>query len=201
MEKLQQILTEVQRLSHEGGIAFAGLIILGFLIAFTLLSLFRFMRYPDPPLLNSREWIRLLNQKTSDDRQIQLLDRRLRQDLDSRAQQLQGISQRLFAALERRFPFAFTLVESAPLVGLLGTVAGMLATFRGLGSSATDGVHADLISKGIAEALICTQTGLIIGVPTFVVCSIMKSWHERRKAAFERIESQLLQLASPTDNP
>ena len=199
-ERGEQLLAEIQKLSAEGGAVFWGLILLGFVIAFSLLSIIRFMRYPDPPVLSSGEWKSLLNRKNAPRAYLERLHARLRPDPKGRAQELQGISQGLFAVVERRFPLAFTLIESAPLVGLLGTVAGMLATFRGLGQSAEGEAHVDLISKGIAEALICTQTGLIIGVPTFIVCSILKGRHERQRLAFGRIESQLLQSVTP-DHP
>ncbi len=193
----EQLLAEIHKLSEEGGVVFWGLILLGFAIAFSLLSIQRFMRYPDPPLLSSREWVRILGKNGDVRACLARLDAALKRDADARAQELQGIAQRLFAVVDRRLPFAFTLIESAPLVGLLGTVTGMLATFHALSTSGEDEARVELISKGIAEALISTQTGLIIGVPTFIVCSIMKSRHERQRVAFGSIESRLLQLASP----
>ncbi|MGY8644132.1 MAG: MotA/TolQ/ExbB proton channel family protein [Verrucomicrobiales bacterium] len=51
----------------------------------------------------------------------------------------------------------------------------------------------DVISGGISEALITTQTGLIIGVPTFMVCAFLKSRHEELVLNFRRFEFQLLQ--------
>lgn len=193
------LLTEIQKLSTEGGVVFWGLIGLAFVIAFTLLSILRFMSFPDPPLLSSREWLKLLGKKGGAEirAHIERLDAILKRDPDSRAQELEGISQRLFSVVERRFPFAFTLIESAPLVGLLGTVTGMLSTFHGLSTGGEDTARVEMISQGIAEALISTQTGLIIGVPTFIVCSVLKSRFERQRLLFGQLESQLLQLASP----
>jgi biopolymer transport protein ExbB/TolQ len=63
------------------------------------------------------------------------------------------------------------LVTTAPLIGLLGTVMGMLATFQGLNSANGDTI--DLIAAGISEAMITTETGLVIAIPaTFMVMSI-----------------------------
>lgn len=63
------------------------------------------------------------------------------------------------------------LVTTAPLLGLLGTVMGMLATFQGL--NASDGNTIDLIAAGISEAMITTETGLIIAIPgSFIVMAI-----------------------------
>ena len=60
-----------------------------------------------------------------------------------------------------------TLIAVAPLLGLLGTVTGMMETFRGLGESAlfsqTGGV-----AGGVAQALLTTQIGLIIAAPGII---------------------------------
>jgi len=55
------------------------------------------------------------------------------------------------------------LVAAAPLLGLLGTVMGMVATFNGVaaGSSETAG----LVAGGISQALITTQVGLVAALP------------------------------------
>ena len=66
------------------------------------------------------------------------------------------------AWVERRVPVIAVLIALAPLAGLLGTVSGMLATFAGLASQATD-KPIDSISSGISEALVTTQTGLFYG--------------------------------------
>jgi len=56
-------------------------------------------------------------------------------------------------------------VSAAPLVGLLGTVGGMLATFGALGSGSGGEKTMALVAEGISEALITTETGLIIALP------------------------------------
>ena len=105
---------------------------------------------------------------------------------------LQEIGQRLFSRPERRFPFAFVMISVAPLIGLLGTVSGMFKTFGGMASNVAIS-PIDVISGGISEALITTQTGLVIGVPTFIVCAWLKSRHDALVIRFRRLESQLLQ--------
>ena len=66
------------------------------------------------------------------------------------------------------------LIAVAPLLGLLGTVTGMMETFRGLGDSAlfsqTGGV-----AGGIAEALLTTQIGLIIAAPAIILYRYVES--------------------------
>ncbi len=89
--------------------------------------------------------------------------------------------------------FLMTLVTAAPLMGLLGTVTGMLTTFAGLGATRS-GNTVDLIAKGISEALITTQTGLIIAIPGYVIAwAIHKRRNEMHEClnALESITSQL----------
>lgn len=70
--------------------------------------------------------------------------------------------------IDRRVRFLIVLVSAAPLTGLLGTVAGMLATFAGLSVSA-GGRTTDLVAAGISQALITTQTGLMIAIPGYIL--------------------------------
>lgn len=56
-------------------------------------------------------------------------------------------------------------VGAAPLVGLLGTVTGMLATFRALGAGSGGDQTMGAIAEGISEALYTTEAGLIIALP------------------------------------
>lgn len=56
-------------------------------------------------------------------------------------------------------------VSTAPLFGLLGTVTGMLATFEALASSSGGEKTMSQIAAGISEALITTETGLVIALP------------------------------------
>jgi len=75
--------------------------------------------------------------------------------------------------LRRRFDFAFILIGVAPLVGLLGTVSGMFATFDGMAAGSAAPLGA--VSRGVSEALITTQAGLIIAVPAFIACTLLRS--------------------------
>ena len=85
-----------------------------------------------------------------------------------RFQQVRGESSK---TLNRRIRFLLALVTSAPLLGLLGTVDGMLATFRGL--TVDVGRKMDLVAGGISEALVTTQTGLLIAIPAYVMLHLV----------------------------
>lgn len=73
-------------------------------------------------------------------------------------------SRALLSDLEhRRFEGLAALVAAAPLVGLLGTILGMIETFHGV--SLRSGETTALVAAGISKALITTQVGLIVALP------------------------------------
>ena len=71
--------------------------------------------------------------------------------------------------LSRRLRFLLVLASACPLVGLLGTVGGMLRTFDGL--SMQGSYKMDIIASGISEALVTTQAGLLIAIPALAFFS------------------------------
>lgn len=80
-------------------------------------------------------------------------------------------------------------VTTAPLLGLLGTVTGMLATFSALGSGSGGEKTMGLIAEGISEALITTETGLVIALPGLIIQHQLARKHERYKAFLDHLES------------
>ena len=55
-----------------------------------------------------------------------------------------------------------TMITVAPLLGIFGTVTGIITSFEMLGSAGID--HPDAVTAGVAEALITTATGLAIAI-------------------------------------
>ena len=92
---------------------------------------------------------------------------------------------------ERRLVFLNTLVATAPLLGLLGTVMGMLVTFKGL--SVGGGKLVDVVASGISEALITTEMGLLIAVPGYFMAYAIKRRKDEYEAFLVRLESLTLQ--------
>lgn len=68
-------------------------------------------------------------------------------------------------ALEARLPLLSILARLAPLMGLLGTVLGMIETFSEI-ANAQAGVNMNQLAGGIWQALITTAAGLIIAIPS-----------------------------------
>ena len=97
--------------------------------------------------------------------------------------------------VNRRLAFVNVMVISAPLFGLLGTVLGMLLTFKaiGVGGSSTS----DIIAKGISEALVATQTGMMVAIPGLLMAYVAKRWRNEYVAFLARLEGISLRYFRP----
>ncbi len=71
--------------------------------------------------------------------------------------------QQLVHQLEGRISVLGTIASIAPFVGLLGTVIGIIKSFRAVSMSSAGG--AGLVALGIAEALVGTAAGLVVAIP------------------------------------
>ena len=85
-------------------------------------------------------------------------------------------------------------VGAAPLLGLLGTVTGMLATFGALASGSGGEKTMGLVAEGISEALITTETGLVIAIPGLFFQYQLARKHERYKAFLAHLETVCTQM-------
>ncbi|MEZ0574768.1 MotA/TolQ/ExbB proton channel family protein [Halodesulfovibrio aestuarii] len=81
------------------------------------------------------------------------------------------------ASLERFLPTMQTLAAVAPLLGLLGTVTGMINTFQIITLFGTGDPH--MLSGGISEALVTTQLGLAVAIPIMLLHHILNSRVDR----------------------
>lgn len=95
--------------------------------------------------------------------------------------------------------FLLILITTAPLMGLLGTVMGMLTTFSGLAVS-TGGSTVDQIAAGISEALITTQTGLIIAIPAYVMATVIQKRRNEMESCLTTMEALTVQLYNKKSN-
>ena len=85
-------------------------------------------------------------------------------------------------------------VAASPLLGLLGTVTGMLTTFFALSTGAGGDKTMDMVAGGISEALITTETGLIIALAGLLFQYHLNREHERYDAFLAHIETMCTQV-------
>lgn len=98
-----------------------------------------------------------------------------RPGLDDRLDAEAGLA---LAGLERGFRFLDSVAQLAPLLGLFGTVLGMIEAFQSL-QEAGSAVDPSLLAGGIWVALLTTAVGLAVAMPT----SMVLTWFESRIAA------------------
>ena len=97
------------------------------------------------------------------------------------AARLEAEAEEQFIQLERGFRFLDNVAQLAPLLGLFGTVLGMISAFQAL-QDAGNQVDPSVLAGGIWVALLTTAVGLAVAMPT----SLILSWFEQRMDA-ERV--------------
>lgn len=94
--------------------------------------------------------------------------------------------------VDRRITFLNVVVVSAPLFGLIGTVGGMLLTFKAIGAGGSSTSTAEIIAKGISEALVATQTGMMVAIPGLMLAHVAKRWRNEYVSFLARLEGATL---------
>ncbi|MFN4160344.1 MAG: MotA/TolQ/ExbB proton channel family protein [Gemmobacter sp.] len=94
------------------------------------------------------------------------------------------------AALERGLRFLDAVAQIAPLLGLFGTVLGMIDAFRAM-QAAGQNVDPSVLAGGIWVALMTTAAGLALAMPV----SAILSWFEARMAAERRMAETVIEAA------
>ena len=116
--------------------------------------------------------------------------------MDGRADapRLEAEAEARFARLERGFRLLDSVAQLAPLLGLFGTVLGMISAFQAL-QAAGNQVDPSILAGGIWVALLTTAVGLAVAMPT----ALLLSWFEARMDA-DRVLAQtaLRTVLSPT---
>jgi biopolymer transport protein ExbB len=95
--------------------------------------------------------------------------------------------------LDRFLPFLALTAAAGPLMGLLGTVLGIIKTFQAMALYGSG--NQKNFTAGISEALITTAEGLIVAIPVLVVHGLLKSMV---KAKFGEIEGTAIALINGT---
>ncbi len=94
--------------------------------------------------------------------------------------------------LSQNITFLTIMINAAPLLGLLGTVLGMLTTFYGISLGGSEKTT-NIVASGIHEALITTQMGLCLAIPGYFVIYYIKQKVIDLESFLVRLESITLQ--------
>lgn len=84
------------------------------------------------------------------------------------------ISLELIPSIDKRVPYLLTLANISTLLGLLGTISGLMQAFSAVGG-ADPSQKAALLAEGISIALYTTAFGLIVAIPLLVMFAVLQS--------------------------
>jgi len=111
-------------------------------------------------------------------------------DADTKPVELEiafGQAKREFSGIvSRQIAYIGMLAAAAPLLGLLGTVIGMLETFESLSQRVQE--TTSQVSRGVQFALVTTQAGLIVAIPAIFVIQWIKRIAKQRQQEIEHHE-------------
>lgn len=106
---------------------------------------------------------------------------------------LWAVLMRLRLHYERRLPMLAVIAVAAPLMGLLGTVTGMVRTFALITVFGTG--NAGKLASGISEVLVATELGLIVAIPTLVAHGFLSNRIQKKLSLLERYSLQFATAA------
>jgi biopolymer transport protein ExbB len=107
--------------------------------------------------------------------------------------------------LSSRITYLADIGSVAPMVGLLGTVIGMIKSFMNISVGNFEGARQMKLAEGVSEALITTAAGLVVGIPALVFYSIFRGRVQKYIAELEAasthfmatLHSQIQRQATP----
>ena len=95
--------------------------------------------------------------------------------------------------LEKNMRIILVLGEIAPMLGILGTISGMIHVFKSLNFHSPN--QTQLLTEGISQALITTQTGLFLSIPILLIYAILHHHIYNLEEKMRHVAYSLIQFA------
>lgn len=149
-------------------------------------------RYASTPLARLFESVNTEFQGLSDDESVQTSSDFFPTELDRFKRVLEKTSVVEKARMEANLPFLATTGNTAPFIGLFGTVWGIMASFRSIGITGV--ANLAVVAPGISEALIATAVGLFAAIPAVVGYNYLLSKMERIYGEMDNFSGDLLNI-------
>jgi biopolymer transport protein ExbB/TolQ len=105
-------------------------------------------------------------------------------------------AQREVQSLKRGLGLLATVGSTAPFVGLLGTVMGIVNSFQMMAASGSGGLGT--VSGGIAEALVTTAFGLLVAIPAVMAYNFLQGWVDARAVDISESSNEFLDVVAKT---
>jgi len=187
-------IAQIWRIWLSGGWVMLPLFVLALLLYAQAFQLVMVLRRTDIGSHDEMQWWQWVRSPGQAQGRVAEIIRYTQTDVSSAKQirnRFEEIRLALVGLIERRTRFVGTLVSAAPLLGLLGTVLGMLRTFFGI-STGGGAETADVVAGGIAEALVTTEAGLMIALPGLFIVMVIHRRRHKLEARLARLESLTL---------
>ncbi|HHE05720.1 MAG TPA: MotA/TolQ/ExbB proton channel family protein [Epsilonproteobacteria bacterium] len=94
--------------------------------------------------------------------------------------------------IDRYGAFVLVIAAVAPLLGLLGTVTGMITTFDVITEYGTG--DPKMLSGGISAALVTTMQGLIVAIPLLLLGNLLSGWAQKIKDSMEKSALRIVNI-------
>lgn len=146
--------------------------------------------------LEEREWLNWIRRPDQGEGEVGEIIRYTQDEVGSPRQinlRFAEVTASLLPGIDQRISTLNALVAAAPLVGLLGTVFGMLVTFRALALGGGGGQVTEAMAAGISQALFPPEVGLCIALPGLVLVHLIKRRRQELEAFLSRLESFTIQ--------
>jgi biopolymer transport protein ExbB/biopolymer transport protein TolQ len=114
--------------------------------------------------------------------------------IESVARALERQAAREVQVFKRGLGVLATVGSTAPFVGLLGTVMGIVNAFQAMATSGSGGLGT--VSAGIAEALITTAFGLLVAIPAVMAFNFLQGWVDARSVDISESSNEFLDAIS-----
>ncbi|QID32993.1 MotA/TolQ/ExbB proton channel family protein [Pampinifervens florentissimum] len=92
--------------------------------------------------------------------------------------------------IEKNLPLLSTTASVAPLIGLFGTITGLIKVFSAFATANPEQAMV-LLSKGISEALVAAATGLAVAIPALIAYWLFRIWGN---SILDRIEFEIFEV-------
>ena len=114
--------------------------------------------------------------------------------VESVARALERQGQREVQAFKRGLGVLATIGSTAPFIGLLGTVMGIVTAFELMAKSGAGGLGT--VSAGIAEALVTTAFGLLVAIPAVMAYNFLQGWVDARAVDISESSNEFLDVVA-----
>ncbi|HQS02423.1 MAG: biopolymer transporter ExbB [Halothiobacillus sp. 24-54-40] len=122
-------------------------------------------------------------------------------NMDAMRARMEDAGRHVAHQMERYLNTLGTIAVISPLLGLLGTVVGIIDVFQSItASGGAAGINPELLAGGISKALVTTASGIMVAVPAYVFHRYFRGLVDERIIDMERESIRLVDLIHPVES-